>query len=101
MRKREAKRKQKEEQLNWIKSLINEEWHEDTRDWSQASTSPEREDQKINNIKTEEGENSSIYKNYIYRGKIGNVLYAAQKITVNIIIILDVKEFTPRIDRTK
>ncbi len=33
--------------------------------------------------------------------KIGNVLYAAQKITVDIITVPNVKEFTPRIDRTK
>ncbi len=30
MRKREAKWKQEEEQLNWIKFPSNEEWHEDT-----------------------------------------------------------------------
>ncbi len=69
MRRREAKQKQEEEQLNWIKSLINEEWHENTQDWSQASTSPEGEEQKINSIKTKEEENPSTYKNYIYRGK--------------------------------
>ena len=34
MRRREAKRKQEEEQLNWTKSLTNDEWHEDTLDWS-------------------------------------------------------------------
>ena len=68
MRRREAKRKQEEEQLNWIKSPLNEKWHEDTQDWSQASTSPEEEELKFNNIKTEE-ENPSTYKNYIYRGK--------------------------------
>ncbi len=39
MRRREAKRKQEEEQLNWLKSPTNEEWHENTQDWSQASTS--------------------------------------------------------------
>jgi len=32
MRRREAKQKQEDKQLNWIKSPINEEWHEDTRD---------------------------------------------------------------------
>src|SRR6266540_2882384 len=34
-------------------------------------------------------------------GKIENVLYAAQKITVDIITVPNVKEFTQRIDRTK
>src|SRR6266542_2845600 len=34
MRRREAKRKQEEEQLNWIKFPSNEEWHEDAQDWS-------------------------------------------------------------------
>ncbi len=62
MHRREAKQKQEEEQLNWIKSPINEEWHEDTQDWSQASTSPEREEQKINSIETEEEKNPSTYK---------------------------------------
>ncbi len=69
MRRREAKRKQEEEQFNWIKSPINEEWHKDTRDWSQASISPEGEEQKINRIETEGEETPSTYKNYIYRGK--------------------------------
>ncbi len=32
MRRREAKRKQEKEQLNWIKFPSNEEWHEDTQD---------------------------------------------------------------------
>src|SRR6266540_5715454 len=68
MRRREAKRKQEEEQLRWIKSPLNKEWYEDTQDWSQASTFPEEEELKVNNIKTEE-ENLSTYKNYIYRGK--------------------------------
>ena len=40
MRRREAKRKQEKEQLNWIQHPLNEEWHEDIQDWSQASTSP-------------------------------------------------------------
>ena len=44
MHRREAKLKQEEEQLNWIKSLMNEEWHEDTQDWSQTSTFPEEEE---------------------------------------------------------
>ena len=43
MRRREAKRKQEEGQLNWLKSPINEEWHENTPGWSQASTPPEEE----------------------------------------------------------
>ncbi len=68
MRRREAKRKQEEEQLNWIKSPFNKEWHEDTQDWSQASTSSEEEELKIDSIKTKE-ENPSTYKNYIYREK--------------------------------
>ena len=68
MRRREAKRKQEEEQLHWIKFLMNEEWHEDAQDWSQASTSTERKEQEIK-IKTERKEIPSIYKNYIYRGK--------------------------------
>ena len=69
MRRREAKRKQEEEQLNWIKSPINEEWHEDTQDWSQASTSPEEEKQKVKSIEIESKETPNTYKNYIYRGK--------------------------------
>ncbi len=64
-----AEEKQEEEQLNWIKSPSNEEWHEDTQDWSQTSTSPEGEEQKIKSMKLERKETSSIYKNYIYRGK--------------------------------
>ncbi len=68
MRRREAKRKQEEEQLNWIKFLNNEEWYENTQDWSQASTSQEGEEQEVK-IKTERKETSSMYKNYIYRGK--------------------------------
>src|SRR6266542_3126258 len=68
MRRREAKRKQEKEQLNWIKSPLNEEWHKDTQDWSQASTSPEEEELKIDSIRIEE-ENLSTYKNYIYREK--------------------------------
>ena len=36
MRKREAKYKQEAEQLNWYKSLINEEWYEGNQDWSRA-----------------------------------------------------------------
>ena len=47
---------------------MNEEWHEDIQDWSQASTSPEREEQEVK-IKTERKETPSMYKNYIYRGK--------------------------------
>ena len=66
MRRREAKRKQEEEQLNWIKFPSNEEWHEDAQDWSKAST--EGEEQEIK-IKTERKETPSTYKNYIYRGK--------------------------------
>ena len=69
MRKREAKQKQEEEQLNWIKSPINEEWHEDTQDWSQVSTSPEGEEQKVKSMKIERKETPNTYKNYIYRGK--------------------------------
>src|SRR6266542_5011807 len=68
MRRREAKRKQKE-QLNWIKFSANEEWHEDTQDWSQASTSQEGERQKDDSVETEGEETPSTYKNYIYRGK--------------------------------
>ena len=33
MHRREAKCKQEAEQLNWYKSLFNEEWYEDKRDW--------------------------------------------------------------------
>src|SRR6266498_4392890 len=69
MRRREAKRKQEEGQLNWLKSPINEEWQEDIRDWSQTSTPSEEKDQEINSIETKEKKNPSIYKNYIYRGK--------------------------------
>ncbi len=69
MRRREAKRKQEEEQLNWIKFSSNEEWHEDTQDWSQISTFPEEKEQKIKSMKLEKKETSSTYKNYIYRGK--------------------------------
>jgi len=36
IRKREDKRKQEAEQLNWYKSPSNEEWYEDKRDWSKA-----------------------------------------------------------------
>ncbi len=68
MRRREAKRKQEEEQLNWIKYPRNKEWHENIQDWSQASTSPEEEELKFDNVKTKE-EHPSTYKNYIYRGK--------------------------------
>jgi len=68
MRRREAKQKQEEEQLCWMESPINEGWHEDIQDWSQASTSPEREEQEVK-IKTERKENPSTYKNYIYRRK--------------------------------
>ncbi len=101
MRRREAKQKQEEEQLNWIKSLINKEWHEDTWNWSQVSTSLEEKEQKIDSIETEGEETPSTYKNYIYREKTGNVPYAAQKIIVDITTVPDVKEFTPRTDRTK
>ena len=66
MRRREAKRKQEEEQLHWIKFPMDEEWYEDTQDWSQASTSPEREEQKVENEKVEREETPSTYKNYIY-----------------------------------
>src|SRR6266540_3650279 len=69
MRKREAKQKQEEEQLNWIKFPTNEEWYENTQDWSQASTSPEEEEQKVKSIEIESKETPSTYKNYIYRGK--------------------------------
>ena len=69
MCRREAKRKQEEEQLNWIKTPINEEWHEDIRDWSQASTSSEGEEQKVKSMKIERKETPSMYKNYIYREK--------------------------------
>ncbi len=69
MRRREAKRKQEEEQFNWIESPINEEWHEETRDWSQASTSPEGKEQKVKSMEIERKETPSTYKNYIYRGK--------------------------------
>src|SRR6266498_1505285 len=62
MRRREAKRKQEEEQLNWIKSPSKEEWYEDTQDWSQASTSREGEEQK-DKIKLERKEIPSTYKN--------------------------------------
>ncbi len=68
MCRREAKRKQEEKQLNWIKSLINEEWHEDNQDWSQALTSLEGEEQKVK-METERKETPSMYKNYIYRGR--------------------------------
>src|SRR6266540_6035941 len=68
MRRREAKRKQEEEQLNWIKYPQNKEWHEDIQDWSQASISPEEEELKLDNMKIKE-EHPSTYKNYIYRGK--------------------------------
>ncbi len=68
MRRREAKRKQEEEQLNWIKFPSNKEWYEDTQDWSQISTSQEGEEQEVK-IKTESKETPSMYKNYIYRGK--------------------------------
>src|SRR6266498_2463663 len=47
MCRREAKRKQEEEQFNWIRSPANEEWHEDIADWSQASTTSEKEEQTI------------------------------------------------------
>ncbi len=69
MRRREAKRKQEEEQLNWIKFPINEEWHEDTWDWSQVSTFLKEKEQKNDSIETEEEETPSTYKHYIYRGK--------------------------------
>ncbi len=68
MRRREAKRKQEEGQINWLKSPINEEWHENAPDWSQTSTSLEEEELKVDNVKTKE-EHPSTYKNYIYRGK--------------------------------
>ena len=69
MHRREAKRKQEEEQFNWIDSSTNEEWHEETRDWSQASTSSEGKEQKVKSMKIERKETPSMYKNYIYRGK--------------------------------
>ncbi len=69
MHRREAKWKQEEEQLNWIKFLTNEEWHKDTQDWSQASTFSEKEEQKTDSTEIEEAETPSTYKNYIYRGK--------------------------------
>ncbi len=69
MRRREAKQKQEEVQLNWIKSSINEKWYEDTSDWSQASTSLEKEEQIIDSMKIEGEETPSMYKNYIYREK--------------------------------
>ena len=68
MRRKEAKRKQEEEQLNWIKYPLNKEWYEDIQDWSQVSTYSEEEELKVDNVKTKE-EHSSTYKNYIYRGK--------------------------------
>ncbi len=37
MRKKEAKRKQEAEQLNWYKSSKNKEWYEDNWDWSKAT----------------------------------------------------------------
>ncbi len=69
MRRREAKRKQEEEQFNWIESPINEKWYKDTQDWSQVSTSLEGKEQKVKNMKIERKETPSTYKNYIYRGK--------------------------------
>jgi len=69
MRRREAKRKQEKEQLNWIKSPISEEWHENIQDWSQASISSEGEEQKIMSMEIERKKTSSTYKNYIYREK--------------------------------
>src|SRR6266540_5857762 len=69
MRRKEAKRKQEEEQLNWIKYPLNKKWHEDIKDWSQASTSSEEEEQEVENVKVEREETPSTYKNYIYRGK--------------------------------
>ncbi len=53
MWRKEAKRKQEEEQLNWIKFPTNEEWHDDIQDWSRASTSNEREEQKIGGTESE------------------------------------------------
>src|SRR6266542_4319217 len=47
MRRREAKRKQEEEQLNWIKYPLNRESHEKNKDWSKALTSPEKEELKV------------------------------------------------------
>src|SRR6266540_1114525 len=69
MRRKEAKRKQEEEQLNWIKYPLNKKWHEDIKDWSQASTSSEEEEQEVENVKVEREETPSTYKNYIYKGK--------------------------------
>ncbi len=36
MRKREAKRKQEAEQLNWYRSSPTEEWYENKQDWVKA-----------------------------------------------------------------
>ena len=69
MCRREAKRKQEEEQLNWIKFPSNEEWHEDIPEWSQVSTSPEGEEPKVKSMEKERKETPRTYKNYIYRGK--------------------------------
>ncbi len=81
MRKKEAKRKQEAEQLNWYKSSANEEWYEDKQDWAKAminwdkitdemwTTFPEEKEQKISSTITEGEELSCTYKNYIYREK--------------------------------
>ena len=36
MHRREAKRKQEAEQLNWYKSSLKKEWYKDKQDWSKA-----------------------------------------------------------------
>src|SRR6266542_2776097 len=65
MRKKEAKRKQEEEQLNWIKFPSNKEWYEDIAEWPQASTSPKEEKQKVKSMEIERKETHRMYKNYI------------------------------------
>ena|SRR6266540_44345 len=52
-----------------MKFSANEEWQEDTQDWSQTSTSLEKEEQKTGSTEIEGEETPSTYKNYIYRGK--------------------------------
>src|SRR6266540_628573 len=79
MRRREAKREQEAEQLNWYKSFVNKEWDKDKSSWSEAmmnwdritdevwATFPEEKEQKISSTVIEEDELPYTYKNYIYR----------------------------------
>ena len=41
MHRREVKRKQEAEQLNWCRSPTNEEWYEDMQNWSKVTSSEE------------------------------------------------------------